>query len=84
MAIQIACVNTKDAGKIMDVSVEIVKAYAKQGNLQRISVGSEMLVPLHEIAALCGVTLKEVVDLTRKHGAVICLTWVEAAKTVAV
>ncbi len=82
MLIQIACVNTKDAGKIMDVSVEVITAYAKQGFLQRVSVGSEMLVPLYEIASVRDITLKEVMNLTRKYGSVICLTWFEVAKPV--
>lgn len=84
MAIKLACVNTNDAGKIMDVSVEVVRAYVKQGDLQRIPVGSDRMIPLHEIASLRDITLKEAMDRTRKHGAVTCYVWMEATAASAV
>lgn len=77
--IKLACVNTKDAGKIMGVTAYKVRAYAKQGKLQRIPVGTDRMVPLYEIANLLDITFKEVMNLTCKHGAVICYVWIEAS-----
>lgn len=74
----------KDAGKTMGVSVEVVIAYVKQGDLQWISVGSDKMIPLYEIASLRDITLQAATDLASEHGAVISYIWIksEAASSI--
>jgi len=84
--VKLACVNMKDAGKIMGVSVEVVIAYVKQGNLQWIpvgpdDVGSDKMIPLYEIASLRDITLKAVMNRTREHSVVISYIWIKAEAT---
>ncbi len=82
--VKIACVNTKDAGRIRGVSVEVVNAYVKQGNLQWILVGSENMIPLYEIASLRDITLKEAMGLVSSSSAIIYYICMEATAVSAV
>lgn len=79
--LKLACVSMKDACKIMDVSIEVVKAYVKQGDLQWIPMGPHKMIPLYEVASLRDITLQKAIDLTCIYHAVICYIWMEEEAT---